>query len=201
MKTKWRAAVVCMAALTLLAACSAVYPDNLLSADNDIAFVSGDSVAAIEAGTAYGDIITRLGATRDDGAGDGTHMAVYLVDDSRFLYLTYTKLTDKCPSSGAELLEGAQSAPAIRGVVTDISGNADGITMLVEEEPEVDMLMKASVRMDEKTPVVGENGESTGLDAIEKGGIVEVVFDGPVAESYPLQGRALLVTIIDESAQ
>ncbi len=66
----------CLAVLMMLAACGTVYPDNLISADNNIAFISGNSVEVIATGTTYGDIVTKLGATRDDGMGDGTHTAV-----------------------------------------------------------------------------------------------------------------------------
>jgi hypothetical protein len=188
------------AVIMLLGACGTAYPDDLVSADNAVAFISRDSVAGVEAGTSYGDIIKRLGATRDEGT-DGAHTAVYLVDGDSFLYLSYQKLTDKCPQSGTALLDGLQSALGIRGVVTDITQSGDAITMLVEEEPETDVLMKASVRVDGKTAIVSKDGESVGIDAIGKGDAVEVVFDGPVAESYPLQGRALRVAIVDGGAE
>ena len=196
MKRLWLRSAVLTAVVLLLAACGAVYPADLVSADNAVAFISGDSVADIEAGTAYGDIITKLGATRDEGVG-GSHTAVYLVDGDSFLYLSYNKLTDKCPQSGTELLKGMQSAVGIRGEVTEIEQRGDGITMLVEEDPQADMLMKAYVRVDSATAVVGKDEEPASPDDIRVGNIVEVVFDGAVAESYPLQGRALRVKIAE----
>ncbi|NLT97008.1 MAG: DUF3221 domain-containing protein [Christensenellaceae bacterium] len=188
--------VILSAAIALLAACGAAYPADLGSADNAVAFISSDSVAAIEAGTAYGNIITKLGATRDEGL-EGNHTAVYLVDGSSFLYLSFNRLTDKCPQSGEELLEGLQSALGIRGEVTEIEESGDGIRMLVEEDPQADMLMKAYVRVDSATAVVGKDEEPASPDDIRVGNIVEVVFDGAVAESYPLQGRALRVKIVE----
>ena len=188
-------AVIILAGVALMAACGAAYSDDLVSADNAVAFISRDSVADIQAGTAYGDIIQKLGATRDEGL-EGNHTAVYLVDGSSFLYLPFNRLTDKCPQSGEELLAGMQSALGIRGEVTAIEQGGDGIRMLVEEEPQADMLMKAYVRVDSATAVVGRDGESAGPDGIRAGDIVEVVFDGAVAESYPVQGRALHVKIV-----
>jgi predicted small lipoprotein YifL len=188
--------IVLLTVAALLTACGASFPADLVSADNAVVFISSDSVAAIQAGTAYGDIITKLGATRDEGV-EGTHTAVYLVDGSSFLYLSYNRLTDKCPQSGEELLEGLQSALGIRGEVTEIEQSGGGIMMLVEEDPQADMLMKAYVRVEGTTAVVGKDGESASPDDVRVGDIVEVVFDGPVAESYPLQGRALCVKIVE----
>jgi len=119
------------------------------------------------------------------------------VDGSSFLYLSFNRMTDKCPQSGEELLEGLQSALGIRGEVTEIEQRGDGITMLVEEDPQADMLMKAYVRVESAAAVVGKDEESASPDDIRIGDIVEVVFDGAVAESYPLQGRALRVKIAE----
>ena len=188
--------IILLVVAALLAACGAAYPADLVSADNAVAFISRDSVAAIEAGMPYGDIITKLGATRDEGV-EGNHTAVYLVDGSSFLFLSFNRLTDRCPQSGEELLEGMQSALGIRGEVTEIEQRVDGITMLVEEDPQADMLMKAYVRVESAAAVVGKDEESASPDDIRIGDIVEVVFDGAVAESYPLQGRALRVKIAE----
>ena len=196
MKRHGLCAVILLAGVALMAACGAAYPDDLVSADNAVAFISRDSVADIQAGTAYGDIIQKLGATRDEGL-EGNHTAVYLVDGSSFLYLPFNRLTDKCPQSGEELLAGMQSALGIRGEVTEIAPSGDGITILVEEDPQADMLMKAYVRVESTAAVVGKDGEAASPDDIRVGDIVEVVFDGPVAESYPLQGRALRVKVVE----
>lgn len=194
MKRLWLRSAVLTAVALMLAACGAAYPADLVSADNAVAFISGDSVADIEAGMAYGDIIIKLGATRDEGV-EGSHTAVYLVDGDSFLYLSYNKLTDKCPQSGTELLEGMQSAVGISGEVTEIERSGDGITMLVEEAPQADKLMKAYVRVEGTAAIVKQDGEAAGVDELRVGNVVEVVFDGPVAESYPMRGRALRVKI------
>ena len=120
MKVKALMTVLCAIAMIILTACGVAYPADLVSADNAVVFVSSEDIKSIEANTAYGDIIKKLGATQDAG-WDEEHMAVYLVDGSSFLYLTYADLKDKCPSSGAELLESLQNAVGIRGEVTDVA--------------------------------------------------------------------------------
>ncbi len=199
MKRKAIAAVFCTAALVILSACGAAYPDNLVSADNAVAFISSEDVRAIEADTAYGGIITQLGATQDAGWSEEP-AAVYLVDGTDFLYLTYANLKDKCPLSGVELLESLQSAVGIRGEVTDVSMSGGELTMLVEASgSDYGMYDKASVRVDADSVVVTQDGETAAMERIRQGDTVEVVFGGPVAESYPVQGKALRVMIMQIS--
>lgn len=201
MKTRLLATMFCAFALIILTACGAAYPADLVSADNAIASVSGADVKAIQANTAYGDIIKQLGATQDAGWGE-EHIAVYLVDGTGFLYLSYTNLKDKCPSSGAELLESLQNAVGIRGDVTEVSMSGGELTMLVEATgSDYGMYDKASVRVGADTVVVMQDGETAAMEQITTGDSVQVVFGGPVAESYPVQGRALRVTILQESEQ
>lgn len=200
MKTRALILVICAFALVILAACGASYPADLVSADNAVAFISSDDVNAVEANTAYGDIITQLGATQEEDWGE-EHTAVYLVDGTNFLYLSYADLKDKCPASGAELLESLQSAVGIRGDVTEVSMSGGELTMLVEAAAGTDygMYDKANVRVGADTVVVTQNGKSAAMEQINIGDSVEVVFGGPVAESYPVQGRAIRVTLLAES--
>lgn len=197
MKAKALITVLCAIAMIILTACGAAYPADLVSADNAVAFVSSEDVKSIEANMAYGDIIKKLGATQDAG-WDEEHMAVYLVDGSSFLYLTYADLKDKCPSSGAELLETLQNAVGIRGEVTDVAMSSGELTMMVEATgSDYGMYDKASVRVGADTVVVTQDGKTAAMEQIGKGDAVEVVFSGPVAESYPVQGKALRVKIMD----
>jgi hypothetical protein len=113
---------------------------------------------------------------------------------------------DVCTKSRPELLQGVQpivddsGTIGIRGVVTDIVQGKDGITMLVEGKLEHDTSFdKASVTVNMKSTVLRGNTTITGLFAfseIRKGDTVEVTFDGPVAESYPVQGTAATVRIL-----
>ena len=59
------------------------------------------------------------------------------------------------------------------------------------------MYDKASVRVGADTVVVTQDGKTAAMEQISKGDAVEVVFGGPVAESYPVQGKALRVMILD----
>jgi len=190
-----------------LAACRGPEPmtfEELLRYDNPIAHVRTSDVESITRGMTYLQIITRLGATRD--VGSGLHVAVYVVDDKENLYFSLVDPDEVCTKSGAELLQGAQPIVdesdkiGIRGVVTDIVQGKDGITMLVEGKLEQDTSFdKASVTVNMKSIVLRDNTPITGLFAfseIKKGDTVEVTFNGPVAESYPVQGVATTVRIV-----
>ncbi len=74
--------------------------------------------------------------------------------------------------------------------------------MLVEASgSDYGMYDKASVRVDADTAIFRQSGESASMDEIKAGDNVEVVFDGAVAESYPVQGRALRVAILNGGTQ
>jgi len=81
--------------------------------------------------------------------------------------------------------------PAITGTVARVSHAGDGATILVTGSGQVD---KASVLVDARTVLLREEaGGATSallLSEIVAGSRVSVWFDGPVAESYPVQGHA-----------
>jgi hypothetical protein len=201
-------AIMALIAVTVsLTACKGPEPmtfEELLSYDNAIAHVRASAVESLPKGMTYREIITRLGATRD--VGSGLHVAVYVVDDKENLYFSLVDPDEVCAKSGTELLQGVQPIVdesdkiAIRGVVTDIVQGKDGITMLVEGELEQDTSFdKASVTVNMKSTVLRDNTPIAGLFAfseIKKGDTVEVTFNGPVAESYPVQGVAATVRIV-----
>ena len=72
--------------------------------------------------------------------------------------------------------------------------------MLVEGKLEQDTSFdKASATVNMRSTVLRDNTPITGLFAfseIKKGDTVEVTFNGPVAESYPVQGAAATVRIL-----
>lgn len=89
----------------------------------------------------------------------------------------------------------------IRGEIKELYAEEDDLNLtsfLVEGEVQDDtMYDSANVSIDEDTEIYrGE--EKTSIDELEEGLMVEVVFDGPVAESYPVQGTAKKIIIIDE---
>lgn len=95
----------------------------------------------------------------------------------------------------------------VRGVVTavTVSGGADQTTfgsILVEGVKHADTAYdKASVRITDTTRFLkgGQNGPT--LDRVQLDGLrgktVEVIFIGPVAESYPVQATAAIVIVLD----
>jgi len=83
----------------------------------------------------------------------------------------------------------------IRGKVMSIVNGKDSITILVEGKVDDDTIYdKASVTIPKGT-IITENELSKILDIsdIIIGQTAEIIFDGEVAESYPVQGKALTV--------
>lgn len=83
---------------------------------------------------------------------------------------------------------------SIIGIDEDDAGNVTSI--LVEGAVEEDtMYDKATVKIDSNTKFYLGNDRST-AEALELGVRVEVVFEGEVAESYPVQGTAKSIRIL-----
>jgi hypothetical protein len=92
-------------------------------------------------------------------------------------------------------------AADITGIVTSVSGRADGVTVLVESDPstpfsgsKASVAVTSSAKITRRVPGGGESAASA--RDITPGLTVEVWFDGPVATSYPLQGKALALRIV-----
>lgn len=97
--------------------------------------------------------------------------------------------------------ETANQKVAIRGNIVSIStAEKSKITNIfvegkVEQDTEHD---KASIYIGKKTKIyVGKTKKEVGTSSLKKGTKVEVVFDGPVRESYPVQADAKLIRIIE----
>jgi hypothetical protein len=99
---------------------------------------------------------------------------------------------------------GASADVNIRGSIASLEAAQNGGdvlgTMLVqgaiEEDTEYD---QASVRITRSTKIVAGEGygaSSATFEDLVVGRRVEVAFEGPVAESYPVQATAAQVTII-----
>ena len=95
----------------------------------------------------------------------------------------------------------ANRGPDISGFITTISGRADGVTVLVEADPSHPSLGdKASVAVTSSTRIArrsqgGGEVAATARDLVP-GLQVQVWFDGPVATSYPVQGKAQALVIV-----
>ncbi|WP_096156272.1 DUF3221 domain-containing protein [Bacillus sp. FJAT-45066] len=88
----------------------------------------------------------------------------------------------------------------IRGTVTEISPDGEYGAILVEGKVEEDTdFDKASVRITKDTLIQKDALSKLHVFSdIQVGDMVEVIFDGPVAESYPVQGTASIIRIITE---
>lgn len=89
----------------------------------------------------------------------------------------------------------------IRGKIKELYIVEDELTItgfLVEGEVQDDtMYDSANVSIGEDTEIY-RNEKKINSEELEEGLIVEIIFDGPVAESYPVQGTAKKIIIIDE---
>ena len=185
-------------AMLLLAGCGAaqISDEELVSINNDVAKVSREDVSMIESGMTYRQIFTALGSTQD--VGSGLYVAAYLVDGKDYLLISYGNLDGLSERTGEEMLASLVSAVNIRGKVTELSETKDGIVMLVEAQmPQAREYDIATVRVDENTRVEDTDGKVLSPNDIVLGDAVEVVFSGPVAESYPVQAYAGSIRIIE----
>ena len=94
----------------------------------------------------------------------------------------------------------ADRGPDITGYITSVSGRSDGVTVLVESEPshpsigdKASVAVTSSTRITRKAP--GGEVAATARDLVP-GRQVQVWFDGPVATSYPVQGKAQALVIV-----
>jgi len=88
----------------------------------------------------------------------------------------------------------------IRGVIKEISTGKDRTTILVEGKVEEDtMYDKANVTITKDT-LIQKIALSRAFEIkdLEKGQTVEVIFEGGVNESYPVQGAAKTVIIMEQ---
>jgi beta-N-acetylhexosaminidase len=91
---------------------------------------------------------------------------------------------------------------AIRGEITNVSQGQDNIVtfIFVEGSLENDTAYdKASITISNKTKVINKDNKKKISRADLKVGMqVEVVFEGPVRESYPVQADAKEVRVLDK---
>lgn len=94
-----------------------------------------------------------------------------------------------------------EEPPGIEGVATSVDRSAgEGqLTVLVEVPAGVDAVGfvsdKASVRVLPERLVFAPDGSEGDIGLIEEGVGIRVWFEGPVAESYPVQGTAGAVQV------
>jgi hypothetical protein len=91
------------------------------------------------------------------------------------------------------------AGPDIRGEITQrLDGNGETIgTILIEGEVQPDTEYdKASVRIDAETELTTPSGATLTWDDLVLGATVEATFEGPVAESYPVQAYASKIVVL-----
>jgi beta-N-acetylhexosaminidase len=83
----------------------------------------------------------------------------------------------------------------IRGEITDISINNGVMTILVEGNVEEDTTIdKGYMRIDSNTKIYqGKDKKVIKKEELKVGDKVEATYQGPVAESYPVQGTAKFI--------
>jgi hypothetical protein len=100
-----------------------------------------------------------------------------------------------------ESIELSAEPPGIRGFITKADSTAGSSNILVEEDPaDASGSSKASVRIKDETKIYRRTGgslEKSSKAALTVGKQVSVWFEGPVAESYPVQGTASVVVLED----
>lgn len=92
-----------------------------------------------------------------------------------------------------------QDSIGILGEITEIILNDDKSVagILVEGKVESDTVYdKARVEIAKATVILKKTGEEISPDGLKQGMIVEVVFQGAVAESYPVQGQAKAIRVV-----
>jgi hypothetical protein len=92
------------------------------------------------------------------------------------------------------------SGDSIRGSITEVSRSAE--VVLVEEDPsEESGSAKGEFAVTDETEILEQRGEDqikVPFGALRVGQTVEATYSGPVAESYPTQGVAGRILILDE---
>ncbi|HOZ88826.1 MAG TPA: DUF3221 domain-containing protein [Bacilli bacterium] len=97
-----------------------------------------------------------------------------------------------------EVIDDPIQEEVYTGIITDINSQDKYGTILVEAEPETDSGFKASVRVDKNTIISqAELSRAFTFADLKLNQDVEITFSGPVAESYPVQGIAAVIHIIE----
>jgi hypothetical protein len=115
-----------------------------------------------------------------------------------FLSLILLIFTGCSANPGTAVISNYQVG--VRGIIKDININKDGANILVEGKIQADTVFdKASVNINTDTMIQKDNlSRLFEISDLKLGDKVEVIFKGPVAESYPVQGIADIVRIITQ---
>lgn len=96
---------------------------------------------------------------------------------------------------------GGQDKIGIRGQIEQVTAGSDNevSSILVKGQLQSDTQVDyASISIDKNTKITRSgSAEKVKSQELKKDMTVEVVFDGPVAESYPVQARAKSIKILE----
>lgn len=94
------------------------------------------------------------------------------------------------PANGARV-EAPSETPDIRGTLKQLTSGTDGGTLLIEREAaSTTGVERASVRLTSQTLLIRPDGQRMSFRELAAGQTVEAWFQGPVAESDPVQATA-----------
>lgn len=122
-------------------------------------------------------------------------LAIFTGCDSADTGLSGTTTTGDTTGAGTPAPPIPDAEPSIRGIVT---ATADGSVQVEANPADESGTPKAVVRLTPETEVAYRAGGAARTDELTVGHNVSVWFEGPVAESYPVQATA--ATIIIEPA-
>lgn len=180
-----------------------------LSTNNEVANIKSSKLLKLDKNKTYKEIINTLGKTKDIG-DENIHIAHYIIDKEKDLFITITEMEDVCILSGKELLQTATpiiQKISIRGSISNLVINKNSATFTVEGVKEIDTEYDiANVTANRLTKVgfgcadsIGDNGclNTTLLDyyILANGDKVEILFD-EVMETYPVQAKAKVILIL-----
>lgn len=113
---------------------------------------------------------------------------------------TKTYLNDLEGKAPTKVEEKESQKVGVRGVVKEINAGKDGVIILVEGNFSEDTLYdKAYVLINIETIISKDNLKRLySISEIQVGNTVEVFLTGPVAESYPVHGKAQWVRIVSQ---
>lgn len=117
-----------------------------------------------------------------------------------WLFITCTILLLSITGCRQSAAGKGSEKPLIRGVIMNVTHNSENKTaaLLVEGQIEEDTQYdKARVRVDSNTKIYkAESKDMLSISDLKEGIKVEIYWDGPVAESYPVQMGSNIIRIL-----
>lgn len=159
--------------------------------------ITSDQIRAIKAGSTYKEIIDQLGVTKDIGSGSGVHKLQYAVDGDKVFYLSFADENEVCEKSGEELLQ-----TLVDDGQNDTDDNTFNATLSQKYNngifvncPNYKHFDSISLSITDDTVIEFADGRKATMDDIK--GRLKITITGEIRESYPPQGTAAKIIILD----